>query len=220
MKEIESRTFWGILLIAGGLLFLMQSLGLMILDNLWPIIFAVPGAVFLYAFVRRRENWWAVMPGMALLGIGTLIAFDQIFPKANGAWGGAIFLGSLTVAFLAVYLRTGTHEWWAIIPAGVLGTLTLTTLLEPLMGDEFTGGLFMLGLATTFALVYLLPTPVGRMRWAIYPASILGGIGVLILLSATQIMRVLGPLALIAFGLYLILRHRNEQEERNDYGER
>lgn len=220
MKEIQSRTFWGILLIAGGLLFLMQSLGFMMLDNLWPIIFAVPGAVFLYAFVRRRENWWAVMPGMSLLGIGALIAFSQIFPRANNNWGGAIFLGSLAVAFLAVYLRTGTHEWWAIIPAGVLGTLTSTILLEPLLGSGFTGGLFMLGLAATFALVYLLPTPAGRMRWAIYPASILGGIGVLILLSATQIMRVLGPLALIAFGLYLILRHRNEQEKRNDYGER
>jgi len=212
MKEVESRTFWGILLIAGGLLFLMQSLGLLMLNNLWPIIFAAPGAVFLYAFVRRRENWWAVMPGMALLGIGTLIAFDQIFPRAKGAWGGAIFLGSLAVSFLAVYLRTGTHEWWAIIPAGVLGTLTATILLEPFLGGGFTGGLFMLGMGATFALVYLLPTPDGRMRWAIYPASILGGIGVLVLLTATWLIRVIGPLAIIALGLYLILRRQDRSE--------
>lgn len=212
MKEIESKTFWGILLIAGGLLFLMQSLGLLMLDNLWPIIFAAPGAVFLYAFIRRQENWWAAMPGMALLGIGTLIAFSQIFPRANDAWGGAIFLGSLAVAFLAVYLRTAAREWWAIIPAGVLGTLTTTILLEPILGDRFTGGLFMLGMGATFALVYLLPSPTGRMRWAIYPASILGGIGVLTLISATQIIRVLGPLAIIGFGLYLILRRRDREE--------
>ncbi len=212
MKEIESKTFWGIVLIAGGLLFLMQSLGLLMLDNLWPIIFAAPGAVFLYAFIRQRENWWAVMPGMSLLGIGALIAFDQIFPRANNNWGGAIFLGSLAMAFLAVYLRTGTHEWWAIIPAGVLGTLTATILLEPLLGSEFTGGLFMLGLAATFALVYLLPTPSGRMRWAIYPAAILGGIGILTSIAATQIIRILGPLAIIALGLYLILRRRDKGE--------
>lgn len=212
MKEIESKTFWGIVLIAGGLLFLMQSLGLLMLDNLWPIIFAAPGAVFLYAFIRQRENWWAVMPGMSLLGIGALIAFDQIFPRANNNWGGAIFLGSLAMAFLAVYLRTGTHEWWAIIPAGVLGTLTATILLEPLLGSEFTGGLFMLGLAATFALVYLLPTPSGRMRWAIYPAAILGGIGILTSIAATQIIRILGPSAIIALGLYLILRRRDQGE--------
>ncbi len=190
----------------------MQSLGLLMLDNLWPIIFAAPGAVFLYAFIRRRENWWAVMPGMSLLGIGALIAFDQIFPRANNNWGGAIFLGSLAVAFLSVYLRTGTHEWWAIIPAGVLGTLTATILLEPLLGSEFTGGLFMLGLAATFALVYLLPTPSGRMRWAIYPAAILGGIGILTSIAATQIIRILGPSVIIALGLYLILRRRDKGE--------
>ena len=212
MKEIESKTFWGILLIAGGILFLMQSLGLMMLDTIWPIIFAAPGAVFLYAFIRQRHNWWAVIPGMALLGIGTLIAFEQIFPRANGDWGGAIFLGSLGAAFLAVYLRTATHEWWAIIPAGVLGTLTATIMLEPFLGSDFTGGLFMLGMGATFALVYLLPTPAGRMRWAIYPACIVGGIGVLILIAATQLLRVLGPLAIIAFGLYLILRRRDRWE--------
>jgi hypothetical protein len=211
-KTFESKTFWGILLIAGGMLFLLQSLGLLVLDNIWPIVFAAPGAVFLYAFVRQRQNWWAVIPGMALLGIGALIAFEQIFPRANDAWGGAIFLGSLSAAFVAVYLRTATHEWWAIIPAGVLGSLTATIVLEPLLGGEFTGGLFMLGMGATFALVYLLPTPAGRMRWAIYPASILGGIGVLTLIAATQIIRILGPLAIIAFGLYLILRRRDRWE--------
>ena len=94
MKGIESKTLLGILLIIGGLFFLMQSLGLLMLDDLWPIIFAAAGAVFLYNFVRQRQNWWAVIPGMALLGIGTLIAFDQIFPRANDAWGGAIFLAA------------------------------------------------------------------------------------------------------------------------------
>jgi hypothetical protein len=208
MKETESKTFWGILLIAGGLLFLMQSLGLLALTNFWPVIFAAPGAVFLYAFVRRRENWWAVIPGMALLGIGALIAFEQIFPRVGDIWGGAIFLGSLSVAFLAVYVRTLMREWWAIIPAGVLGSLTATIILEPFLGERFTGGLFLLGIGATFALVYLLPTREGRMRWAIYPAAIVGGIGVLTLVAATQILRILGPLAIIIFGLYLILRRR------------
>jgi len=212
MKEIESRAFWGILLIVGGLLFLMQSLGLLMLDNLWPIIFATPGAIFLYVFIRRRENWWAAIPGMTLLGIGALIAFTQLFPNAEGAWGAAIFLGSLAVSFLAVYARTGTREWWAIIPAGVLGTLTGTIFLEPFLGGGFTGGLFMLGMGATFALVYLLPTPEGRNRWALYPASILGGIGVLILIAATWLIRILGPLAIIALGLYLILRRRDKWE--------
>lgn len=212
MKHIESRTFWGILLIAGGMLFLLQSLGLIMLDNIWPVIFAAAGAVFLYAFVRQRENWWAAIPGMALLGIAATIAFTLIFPRANDNWSGAIFMGSLAVAFLAVYLRTMTREWWAIIPAGVLGTITAVIILEPFLGDGFTGGLFMLGLGATFALVYLLPAREGRNRWAIYPASILGGIGVLVLITATWLIRILGPLAIIALGLYLIFRRRDRWE--------
>ncbi len=212
MKGIESRTFWGILLIVGGLLFLSQSLGLVILNTLWPVVFVAAGAVFLYAFAQQRQNWWAVIPGMALLGISALSAFYQIFPRTNDKWGGALFLGSLAAAFIAVYLRTGAREWWAVIPAGVLGTMATTVLLDPLLGSGFTSGLFMLGIAATFALVYLLPAPSGRMNWALYPACITGGIGILTLVTATQIMRVLGPLAIIAFGLYLILRRRNGGE--------
>ncbi len=212
MKHLESRTFWGILLIAGGVLFLLQSLGLLLLDNLWPIVFFVPGVVFLYTFLTERSNWWAVIPGMTLVGLGALIAFDQVFPEANDAWGATIFLGSLALSFLAVYLRTATHEWWAIIPAGVLGTIALVVGFEPYMTGGVFAALFMFGLAGTFALVYFLPTPSGRMRWAVYPAAILGGIGALTLVSATWLSRIVIPAAIIAFGIYLILKRRDTGE--------
>ncbi len=212
MKHLESRTFWGIVLIVGGVLFLLQSLGLLLLDNLWPIVFAVPGLVFLYTFFVERPNWWAAIPGMTLVGLGTLMAFEQIFPGANDAWGATIFLGSLALSFLAVYMRTAAREWWAIIPAGVLGTIALLVGFEPYMNGGVFAALFMLGLAATFTLVYILPTPSGRMRWAVYPATILGGIGVLTLISATWLSRLLIPAAIIAFGVYLILRRRDSGE--------
>jgi hypothetical protein len=212
MKHLESKTFWGIMLIAGGVLFLLQSLGLLLLDNLWPIIFFVPGVVFLYTFLIERNNWWAVIPGMTLIGLGVLIAFEQIFPGANDAWGATIFLGSLALSFLAVYLRTASREWWAIIPAGVLGTIALLVGFEPYMTGGVFAALFMFGLAGTFALVYFLPTREERMRWAAYPAVILGGIGALTLISATWLSRILVPAAIIAFGIYLILRRRDTEE--------
>lgn len=212
MKHLESRTFWGILLIAGGVLFLLQSLGLLLLDNLWPIVFGVPGIVFLYTFLTDRDNWWAAIPGLTLLGLGALIAFEQLFPEANDVWGATIFLGSLALSFLAVYVRSAARQWWAIIPAGVLGTIALLVGFEPYLADGVFTALFMLGLAATFALVYFLPTPSERMRWAIYPAAILGGIGALTLISATWLSRVLVPAAIIALGVYLILRRRDTWE--------
>jgi hypothetical protein len=213
MKRIEPRIFWGILLIAGGLLFLLANLGLLIIDNIWPVVFAVPSAVFIYIFLTHRENWWAIIPGLTLLGLATLIAFDQLFPSANENWGAAIFLGSLALSFLAVYIRTATHEWWAIIPAGVLGTIALVIVSEELLRSSTLGGaIFMLGLAATFGLVYVLPSPGGRMQWAIYPASILGGIGLLILIASTPLSGIIGPAAIIALGLYLIFRTRSADE--------
>lgn len=213
MKRIESRILWGILLIAGGLIFLLANLGLLIIDSIWPIVFAIPGFIFLYVFLTHRDNWWAIIPGMALLGLGTLIAFDELFPKVGDTLGGAIFMGSLAVSFLAVYLRTATREWWAIIPAGTLATLTLVIVSEELFRNSSLGGaIFMLGLAATFGLVYVLPSSGGRMHWAIYPASILGGIGVLILIGATPLGLIIGPAAIIALGLYLIFRTRSADE--------
>lgn len=212
MKHLESRIFWGIMLIVGGVLFLLQSLNMLLLDNLWPIVFAIPGLIFMYTFLVERHNWWAAIPGMTLVGLGALIAFEQIAPEARSAWGATIFLGSLALSFLAVYLRTAARQWWAIIPAGVLGTIALLVGFEPYMDGGVFAALFMVGLAATFLLVYILPTPAGRRRWAAYPAVILAGIGVLILISATWLSRILIPAAIIAFGVYLILRRHDKGE--------
>ncbi len=210
MKHLESRIFWGIVLIAAGVLFLLQNLGLPILDNLWPLVFGVAGLVFLYYFLTERHNWWAAIPGLTLLGLSALIAFERLFPKAHDNWGAAIFMASLSLSFLAVYVRTAAQQWWAIIPAGVLGALAMLIGFEPYMPGGVFAALFLLSIAATFALVYLLPTPTGRMRWAAYPAVIVGGVGLFVLIGATWLSRVLVPLAIIAFGVYLLLRRREE----------
>ena len=212
MKRIEPRIFWGILLIAGGALFLLENMGILPLDNLWPIIFLVPSIVFVYVFLTSRENWWAIIPGMATFGIAALIAFDQLFPRLPDTWGASIFLGSMAISFLGVFVRTGTAEWWAVIPMGILGSLAILTGLEPWIGGDVFGGLFMLGIGLTFALVYLMPTREGRMRWAIYPASITGIIGLLIITASTRLISFIGPLAIIALGLYIIFRRSTDWE--------
>lgn len=210
MKRVEPRIFWGVLLILGGGLFLLQNMGLFALANVWPIIFFLPAVVFLYTFVTSRENWWAVIPGMALAGVASLIAFEQLFPRSSDTWGAALFMGCLAVAFLGIFVRTGTAEWWAVIPMGVLGTIALLLALEPWLSDGAFAGLFMIGIGLTFGIVYLVPTKAGRMRWAVYPASITAVIGVLIITASTRLIRFLGPAAIIALGLYLIFRRSSD----------
>jgi hypothetical protein len=208
MDRTRTRVAAGALLIGAGLLVLLQNLGVIRsgLDLLWSICFLVGGAIFTYVFITDRKNWWAVIPGFALLGIGGLILLGWALPVAGHRWGGGLFLGALGAAFWVIYANR-RDQWWPIIPGGVLITLALVASLDEGLGVGFdTGSLFFLGLGATFLLVYLLAQPRATMAWALYPAVALGAIGVIIAIASSSLMGYLGPLALLAAGGYLVVR--------------
>jgi hypothetical protein len=197
----------GILLILAGLLFLLQNLGYLGggLGLLWAVLFILGGLAFIYWFLRNRAAWWALIPGFTLLGLGGLILLSTLFPEAGNVWGGALFLGSIGLAFVAVYLVAPQH-WWAIIPAGTLITLALVAALGALTDGMETGGIFFLGLGATFLVLGVVHTPQGRLKWAFIPAGVLLVMGILLLAQALEILGYIWPLALIAAGLYVLYR--------------
>lgn len=65
-----------------------------------------------------------------------------------------------------------------------------------------SGGAFFIGLAITFAVVYL----VTRMGWAIWPAGALGAMGALLMLGAGGAAAFVWPVVLILAGGWLILK--------------
>lgn len=195
----------GILLIAAGVIFLLNNLEVIDLD--WQMLmgplFAVGGLIFLLVFILNPNEWWALIPGFALMGIGLIVFMGQGIDTAADRWSGMIFLGFLGLAFLIIYI-THRNQWWAIIPGGVLLTLAGVTLIPD--NSSLTGVIFFLGLALTFGLLYLLPKPEGRLRWALYPAGILLAVGVLVLLGATNVMDFVFPLVLLIVGGFFIVR--------------
>ena len=112
------------------------------------------------------------------------------------------------LSFLLVYLQK-REFWWAVIPSGTLFTLALVAALAEIgiVPGEITGGVFFLGLAATFGLVYMLPTPEGRMRWALIPAGILAAMGLLVVFAFSHMAQYFWPAALIVTGLYLVYRN-------------
>lgn len=206
MTRTDPRLLWGLLLIALGLLFLVQTLDLIPADFslLWVVIFGLGGLAFLYVYANGRENWWALIPGFTLLGLATMILISELVPD-SGEWAGAIFLGAIGFSFVVIYF-TNRDMWWAIIPAGTLLSVAAIVLLTPLIGGQ-AGGLLFLGLALTFLLVAIVPTPEGQMRWAWIPAVILFALGLLVLASAAPLIGYVWPLVLIGGGLYLLLRN-------------
>jgi hypothetical protein len=63
-----------------------------------------------------------------------------------------------------------------------------------------------MGLGLTFGLLAILPTPQGRMKWALIPAGVLMVMGLLITASAADLLQFIGPVVLILVGLYLLFR--------------
>ncbi|MFN2304380.1 MAG: hypothetical protein ACK2TV_11685 [Anaerolineales bacterium] len=195
----------GILLIAAGVVFLLDNMGLITLD--WEMLvgpmFGIGGLIFLLVFILNTEEWWALIPGFVLVGIGIIIFTSQNLETIADRWSGAVFLGMLSLAFIIIY-ATHIEHWWAIIPGGVLLTLAGVTLLPP--GDNFTGGVFFLGMAITFFLLYFLPKPSGKLKWAIYPAGILLILGILAVLGATNFADYVLPVVLLVVGGFFIYR--------------
>lgn len=206
-KWIGSRIFWGLILIAAGVLFLLQTLFNFEFGGLfWALAFGLGGAFFFSWFFQDRQQWWALIPGFTLLSIGLIILLDILLPAASSTLAGFIILGGIGASFLLIYLLRRDF-WWALIPAGTLLTLAVVALLSDLIPGLEVGAIFFLGLAATFALLTLVPTGEGRMKWPWIPAGILGGLGLIVLMSAGNLAGILAPVVLILAGLFLVARN-------------
>jgi hypothetical protein len=206
VKNMRALIGLGVLLIVAGVLFLLEALGVLpeIGNLVWIILFALGGLAFLWVYLSHREQWWAAIPGCVLLGIAGTIALSDV----AGTWAGALVPAAIGASFWIIYL-TRRDFWWAIIPGGVLITVALIAGFGDTLPDQMITAILFLGLALTFLLVYLLPTPTGRMKWAWIPAVACGVLGIAFLASLggmVTLLAVAGPLALIAGGGLLLWR--------------
>lgn len=200
----------GTLLIATGVIFLLQNFEIIALD--WEMLmgplFGMGGLIFLLVFMVNTDDWWALIPGMALISLGIIIFMGQ--GDFENAWVAALFLGMLGFSFLLIYMFHPVH-WWPIIPAGVLITLAAVSVLPD--ESNLSGGIFFLGIALTFWLVYILPKPVGKLIWALFPAGILFALGLLFLLDSTQLIVYFWPVALLSVGVGILVYALRKQPD-------
>jgi hypothetical protein len=163
------------------------------------------GVPFLLVYLFNKNRRWALIPGLILVGIGTLALVSVM-----NAWAPIVVTLLIAAAFFYVYFSRPA-AWWAVIPAGLLASIGLSSVLSlPLFGQlsntTFPNGLMFLGWAATF---YYLWTQRSRVptEWAGVPAIIflivaivqlvLGAaneIGMIVLLFAAGIL-------LVFFGL-------------------
>ena len=210
MNNTTKRVFFGIALILIGALFLVQQIfnlpihlgGLVV-----ATVFILAGLAFIYVLLNNRENWWAAIPGLVLIGLGTLITCSEFFPTFAGRFGGSLFLGFIGLAFLVVLL-VKRENWWAVIPAGVLFTLAFVAGVAQVNGLA-SGATFFLGIGLTFAVVGAMP--IGRNeKWPWIPAGICIVLGTMLMIGSgaliNSVFGLIWPAILVLVGGYLILR--------------
>jgi hypothetical protein len=222
LLENAPAIFWGGVFLAAGLAFLsllfgghwwasfpgftLSALGALIL--LPKPLEEFGGALFLGGialsfwyvyFTGRERRWWAMIPAGVLTALAAMIVVAARFEE----FGGAIFLGGIGLSFFAVYLTDRAERWWALIPGGVLATLSGMTVAAERFGEFQTAGFFFLGLAATFLLVAVL----AGMKWAYWPALVLGVMGFLGVASLLDIANYLWAVVLIGAGLFMLVRY-------------
>lgn len=193
------RIFWGLVLIAAGVVALGLTTGFIQSPGGTVVGAAcvVAGIALVGAYVGLHMHWWTLIAGPSLLGVGAVI----LLPAGGD---GAIFLGAIGAGFGLVAL-TSAERWWAIIPAGSLLTLALIALLSGVIGGLMSGALLFLGLGLTFAVVAAVKVQGKAMTWALFPAVACVFVALLIATSGSA-GEVVWPLALVAAGVVLLVR--------------
>ena len=205
MKILTSRMVWGLLLVAGGILFLLENLNILeIADFFWAVLFAIGSVSFFSVYFTNRLHWWALIPATILADLALVVVLGLFGGALGDTWSGPIFLAGLAVAFFLVYLASPAN-WWAVIPGGVMVTLAAVSALDEITSME-TGGVFFMGLGLTFALLGVLPGKDRQMRWAFIPALALFAMGVVVTTASSNLINYIWPAALILAGLYLLTR--------------
>jgi hypothetical protein len=223
MKRMDVTLIVGLGLVIVGGLFLLQTLGVVegVLPLIWALAFAGGGLIFLYFFWSNREHWWALVPGFTLLGLGILVGISEYGSKELEDFAGFVFLALIGLSFWVIYFLNREH-WWAIIPGGVLFSTAAIVGLEVVeLREEFIVSIFFLGLALTFGVIAMLPTPYGRMKWAWIPAGILLITGLIIFSVSASAMAYVWPAGVIIVGIYILYRalfKQGKEPEKLDQG--
>jgi hypothetical protein len=214
MKNFYWRIVFGIVLVLVGGLALLQTMKVITLQaDIWDLIpsaaFILGGLAFITHLISdRTKNWWAAIPGFILLAIGVQIGLFALVPSWEASAGGAIVLGGISLAFWVVYFLH-RDNWWAIIPGGVLATITIISLLAGAPYNAIgvgLGGFFFLGLAVTFGLLFVLPTGETRMTWPLIPAFALLIMSTLVFAFGGGASGYVWPIILILTGGFVLLR--------------
>jgi hypothetical protein len=114
----RDRTVLALILIGGGLLFLLDQLRLF--GGFGNLVLLLIGGIFMYAYFSTKPGYRIgfLIPGAILIGLGVGEVLKSL-PFPNLIAGGDISALTLGLGFCLIWFFERKH-WWALIPGGIL----------------------------------------------------------------------------------------------------
>ena len=202
---------WGGLLVLLGLLLLIDNLELLGDWDvpIWSLMLGASGLIFLAVYVNDREQWWALIPGLVILGIAVAVflAERDLVPDYAVA---TIILAGVGLPFLFIFIADRQH-WWGLIPALTMGGIALGVLFEGIgaIGGEAVGGFVVGGIGLGFLSIYVVDR---KQWWALIPGGVMGVLAFFLLLATAT--KYVVPAAMILLGLLLLRGNLGGRRQR------
>ena len=201
----RTRNWWA--LIPGGVM-LFLAMTTLLVDNVggeWigSLFLFLIGLSFLVVYLNNLTRTWALLVAY-IMGVLSIAPAMSSGGRDTAAYFGSVFLLAIALPFFVVYLRSN-ENWWAIIPAGVMTTLSIIAglAIAGLIRNENQGGyanaLLMGGLAVTFSVVWLRHAK----EWAKVVTLVLAALAVASIFFASY-TEIFWPVAIILAGGYLL----------------
>lgn len=219
MNQDRGRLFWGLALLLMGVAFLGFNLGFLpqFDEFLWAAFLGILSVLFFFTYFSSGIRAWGWLFPATILGALSAIVYLSS-TAINGDFLGAIFMAAVALPFWVAFFLD-KNNWWAIIPAGVISTITLIILLSATrMDGDLIGGIFMLGLGLVFIVIYLLNR---EHWWALIPGGVIATIGFTALTSGLSLSPALSdriPPAVFFGGLSLTFAVLWFFREKHDTG--
>jgi len=201
----RTRNWWA--LIPGGVMLFLAMTTLLVDSTrgewIGSMFLFLIGLSFFVVYLNNRTRTWALLVAyiMFVLSIAPAMASGG---GDTAAYFGSVFLFAIALPFFIIYFRSA-ENWWAIIPAGAMTTLSIIAglAIAGLIRDENQGGyanaFLMGGLAVTFAVVWLRHAK----DWAKVVTIVLSALAVASVFFASY-TEIFWPIAIILAGGYLL----------------
>lgn len=138
--QFSSRTIWGVIIVAVGIIFLLREMGVNInLGDFWPLVMIVPGLAFWTLFFSKRGQRGiegVLIPGTILVLYGGFFLFETMVDWKYANETAFFYTLAVGLAFFAAHYL-GSRSRGFLVPAWILTGVSALQFFSTTLSWDF-----------------------------------------------------------------------------------